>query len=355
MCKNKNFIYLIVKPILYRYEIYNRILFAILMCSLFLNFKFLSMKPPAKIVLKSSDNIIKVHEKLIYQNRIENRIFKNKVNCDFIMNNETTEIDKAKRLLVEYKNEYKKINEGKFIFDKSYCPLFREIRGYDSHPITQSEYEFPLAFSILVYYNVEQLERFLKLIYRPQNVYCIHIDYKSSFEIHKAIQSIVQCFDNVFISSRLEDVIYAGFSRLKADINCMHDLINFKNNFTYNNNKTVPKWKYFINLASTEFPLRTNYELTEILRLFNGANDIEVLLNNLIDRVKYSYVSRYKNNQRALFRTNLLKDPPPYNFTIKKGSAFGHFSHDFVKFVLNDIRAKELLKWTEDTYSPDEW
>jgi hypothetical protein len=230
------------------------------------------------------DDIIK-NKNSITDVKIQNQFFKNKVHCDLIIKNDQNEIIRAKRLLTEYKNEYAIINETKFIFDKSFCPLFRQIRGYDSHPIKDSEYEFPLAFSILVYYNVEQLERLLKLIYRPQNVYCIHIDLKSSIEVHKALESITQCFDNVIISSKLEDVIYAGISRLKADINCMRDLINFKNNFTYNN-KMVPKWKYFINLASTEFPLRTNYELTEILRLFNGANDIEVLFNNPEDRVK---------------------------------------------------------------------
>ena len=299
------------------------------------------------------DDIIK-NKNSITDVKIQNQFFKNKVHCDLIIKNDQNEIIRAKRLLTEYKNEYAIINETKFIFDKSFCPLFRQIRGYDSHPIKDSEYEFPLAFSILVYYNVEQLERLLKLIYRPQNVYCIHIDLKSSIEVHKAIESIVQCFDNVFISSKLEDVIYAGISRLKADINCMRDLINFKNNFTHNN-KIVPKWKYFINLASTEFPLRTNYELTEILRLFNGANDIEVLFNNPKDRVKFSWKPGYKNNERLLIKTDKLKDPPPYNFTITKGIAFGHFSHDFVNFVLNDIHAIDLLRWAEDTYSPDEW
>ena len=334
-------------------ELYKLILVTILLWLIFFNFYQYSYY---KINNSLKPNEIIIKEKEIYQNRIENRPFKNKINCDLIINNDKYEIDKANKLLVEYRNEYMIVNESKFIFDKSYCPLFREIRGYDSHPIKESEYEFPLAFSILVYYNVEQLERLLKLIYRPQNVYCIHIDLKSSSEVHEAIESIVQCFDNVFISSKLEDIIYAGFSRLKADINCMHDLINFKNNFTYNNNKTIPKWKYFINLASTEFPLRTNYELTEILRLFNGANDIKVVTNPYsLDRVKYSRVSVYKNNQRVLIKTNLLKDPPPYNFTIKKGTAFGHFSHDFVNFVLNDFHAKKLLKWAEDTYSPDEW
>jgi hypothetical protein len=297
----------------------------------------------------SSDAINKLKRHI--QNKF-NKLYD--INCTLILNKDEYELNRATRLLSDNKNEYGIIDENKLIFDKSYCPLFRQIRGYDSHPIKDSEYEFPLAFSILVYYNVEQLERLLKLIYRPQNVYCIHIDLKSSIEVHKAIESIVQCFDNVFISSKLEDVIYAGISRLKADINCMRDLINFKNNFTHNN-KIVPKWKYFINLASTEFPLRTNYELTEILRLFNGANDIEVLFNNPKDRVKFSWKPGYKNNERLLIKTDKLKDPPPYNFTITKGIAFGHFSHDFVNFVLNDIHAIDLLRWAEDTYSPDEW
>ena len=343
-----------VKYILYKREFY-KIFLLVSLIGLFLNvYQYDFIKYPTKIFIKSSD-IIEEHEEDINKNRKGKFLFNNIVNCDLIMNNDTTEIFKANRLLVKYRNEYR-INDKLFIFDKSYCPLFRKLRGYDSHPIKDSEYEFPLAFSILVYYNVEQLERLLKLVYRPQNVYCIHIDYKSSFEVHKAIASIVQCFDNVIISSKLEDIIYAGFSRLKADINCMRDLISFKNNFTYNNNKKVPKWKYFVNLASTEFPLRTNYELTEILRLFNGANDIEVVDIGIFEhRVKYRRVPVIENNQRVLFRTNLLKDPPPYNFTIKKGIAFGHFSHDFVNFVLNDFHAKELLKWSEDTYSPDEW
>ncbi len=346
-------------PIIYRQkrEFYKLILIIILISLVFLNFYQYGLfkYQEKKIIGTSVDIIIPRNKKNNHDYIIQNENFKNKVNCDLIIKNDQNEIQSATRLLSENKNEYGIIDENKLIFDKSYCPLFRQIRGYDSHPIKDSEYEFPLAFSILVYYNVEQLERLLKLIYRPQNVYCIHIDLKSSFEVHKAIESIVQCFDNVFISSKLEDITYAGISRLKADINCMRDLMNFKNNFTYNNNKMVPKWKYFINLASTEFPLRTNYELTEILRLFNGANDIEVLFNNPEDRVKFSWKPGYKNNERLLIKTDKLKDPPPFNFTITKGIAFGHFSHDFVNFVLNDIHAIELLRWAEDTYSPDEW
>ena len=297
----------------------------------------------------SSDAINKLKRHI--QNKF-NKLYD--INCTLILNKDEYELNRATRLLSDNKNEYGIIDENKLIFDKSYCPLFRQIRGYDSHPIKDSEYEFPLAFSILVYYNVEQLERLLKLIYRPQNVYCIHIDLKSSIEVHKAIESIVQCFDNVFISSKLEDVIYAGISRLKADINCMRDLINFKNNFTHNN-KIVPKWKYFINLASTEFPLRTNYELTEILRLFNGANDIEILYEYPHERVKYSWKTKYEYNKLVLVKSNSLKSPPPYDFNLTKGFAYGAFSRNFVKYSLENVHAKALLKWAEDTQNPDEW
>ena len=301
-------------------------------------------------------NEIKYNDKFEMKNS-EIEIFLNKkietkfINCMLIKNNNRGEIKKASELL----KEIPRIDDFNYIFDSKYCPQFRQIRGYDKHPIKESEYEFPLAFSILIYYNIEQFERLLRLIYRPHNVYCIHVDAKSTKEVHKAIESIVKCFDNVFIASKLENIIYAGISRLKADINCMHDLLNFKHNYTYNVNKTIPNWKYFINLASTEFPLRTNYELTEILRLFNGANDIEVLHNLPIDRVKYSWLPKYEKNTIQLVKTTSLKSPVPYNFTIAKGIAFGLFSFKFVEFVLNDKHAKELLVWAEDTYSPDEW
>ena len=290
-----------------------------------------------------------------FSKTIQNINFKNLINCESIIEIDLNELSKAKKLIKELNLQKKILPDSNYIFDSKYCPQFRQIRGYDKHPIKESEYEFPLAFSILIYYNIEQFERLLRLIYRPHNVYCIHVDAKSTKEVHKAIESIVKCFDNVFIASKLENIIYAGISRLKADINCMHDLLNFKHNYTYNYNKTIPNWKYFINLASTEFPLRTNYELTEILRLFNGANDIEVLHNLPIDRVKYSWLPKYEKNTIQLVKTTSLKSPVPYNFTIAKGIAFGLFSFKFVEFVLNDKHAKELLVWAEDTYSPDEW
>ena len=35
------------------------------------------------------------------------------------------------------------------------------------------------------------------------------------------------------------------------------------------------EWLYYINMASQAIPLKTNAELVEILRMYNGANDVE--------------------------------------------------------------------------------
>ena len=53
-------------------------------------------------------------------------------------------------------------------------------------------------------------------------------------------------------------------SHLQADINCMSDMLNIN-----------PNWKYYLNLASQAFPLKTNSELVKILKAYNGSNDIE--------------------------------------------------------------------------------
>jgi len=35
------------------------------------------------------------------------------------------------------------------------------------------------------------------------------------------------------------------------------------------------KWRYLINAAGQSYPLRTPEEMVDILRIYNGANDIE--------------------------------------------------------------------------------
>ena len=130
--------------------------------------------------------------------------------------------------------------------------------------LTSLEAAFPIAFSILMYKDIEQTERLLRAIYRPQNIYCIHVDRKTSYRIYKAMEGIAKCFHNVFLTARRIDVRWGRFSVLEPELMCMEALLQRNR-----------KWKYFINLTGQEFPLRTNYELVRILMTYSGANDIE--------------------------------------------------------------------------------
>ena len=53
-------------------------------------------------------------------------------------------------------------------------------------------------------------------------------------------------------------------------------------------------------------------------------------------------------------KTNRKNPKPPHDLEIIRGSAYGIFSRDFGEFVVTDRIAKDLLKWSKKTWSPDE-
>jgi len=111
--------------------------------------------------------------------------------------------------------------------------------------------------------DVEQTERLLRLIYRPHNVYCIHVDAKSTAELRHSLETIASCLDNVFLATPPVDVRWGKVSIVHAEMLCMKQLLDY------------PAWKYFINLVGRDFPLRTNRELVKILTAYNGSNDVD--------------------------------------------------------------------------------
>ena len=278
------------------------------------------------------------------------------INCDAIFEMNRSEIQKSKKLLEQIRDSngnIKLLSDSNFIFDKKLCSIFRNIRRYDRFDLNESD-QFPIAYSIVAHKDTEQVERLIRLIYHPNNIYCIHVDSKSTALFKQSIKSIADCFDNVFIASKLENVFYASFQRLQADLNCLNDFFSLKNLINKHENfmnKKVVYWNYFINFASTEFPLRTNNEMKKILRVYNGSNEIEIIKKFSLNRIKIKWIS--KNNR--LISTNETKTDPPHKYKIVKGYAFVVISRKFAKYVLYDKKAKDLLEWSKDSWSPDEW
>jgi hypothetical protein len=278
------------------------------------------------------------------------------VDCRKVFESDKSEMLRVKLMLEKLrkeKNSLARLPDSNFIFGKEMCSTFKSLRGYDKYESESGEIDFPLAYIILVYNEIEQFERLLKAIYREQNIYCIHVDNKSSHEFKQGIKSIADCFDNVFVATKLENVVYASVNRLLADINCMRDLTRQDRNDSNLVGKRIVNWKYLLNMASTEFPLRTNYELTRILRMYNGSNVIEINKHMTWEHYVHSYT--FQSDSEYPVESGYYKTSPPYNFTILRCSAYNAFHRDFVDYVLNSRYAIDLLDWANDTYSPDEW
>ena len=127
------------------------------------------------------------------------------------------------------KSDIFRINDEDYIKRTSNCTKFAQNRRYITAPLSAAEENFPLAFSILMYKDVEQFERLLRAIYRPQNFYCIHVDKNSTEDVQNGARAVASCFPNVFVPPDTVAVKWGRFSVLEAELICMRHLLTRKN------------------------------------------------------------------------------------------------------------------------------
>uniref|UniRef100_A0A3Q4AK24 Beta-1,3-galactosyl-O-glycosyl-glycoprotein beta-1,6-N-acetylglucosaminyltransferase 3 n=1 Tax=Mola mola TaxID=94237 RepID=A0A3Q4AK24_MOLML len=234
----------------------------------------------------------------------------------------------------------KVLSEGFYLNVTKDCPSFIGNRGFLTDPLSVEERDFPIAYSMVIHEQIEMFERLLRSIYAPQNIYCVHLDKKSNEEFKAAVEAIVSCFPNVFIATRLESVVYASWSRVQADLNCMKDLLN-----------SQIKWRYLLNTCGTDFPIKTNREMVQALKALRGQNSMETEITNDYKKQRWQY---HHNVTNTVVRTNVRKSPPPISTPMFSGNAYFAVTRAFVGHVLKDAEVRKLLEWEKDTYSPDE-
>ncbi|XP_034025458.1 beta-1,3-galactosyl-O-glycosyl-glycoprotein beta-1,6-N-acetylglucosaminyltransferase-like [Thalassophryne amazonica] len=264
-------------------------------------------------------------------------------NCSAILHGEREALEQAKLLTIT-KEFLKRIQipDEYYVNASQDCRNFKLSRKYVTFPLSQEEKEFPLAYSMVVHHKVQNFERLLRAIYAPQNIYCVHVDKKSKPSVVAAIMAITSCFPNVLMVSRRVSVVYAGWPRVQADLNCMANLYN-----------STTKWKYFINLCGQDFPLKTNLEIVRTLKALRGGNSLESEKMPNEKRWRMTYTHQIVDG--ILQRTGNTKGPPPFNLPIFSGNAYIVVSRGYIRNVLEDSRILALMEWFKDTYSPDEF
>ena len=100
------------------------------------------------------------------------------------------------------------------------------------------------------------LDRIVRAIYVPNDVYCIHIDKNFSEVFRKAIQAIIRCLPNVFIAANSVDVHWRYVTVVEAQFSCMEELL-----------KSQVKWEDYISLVGQDFPLYDYKQVVKALRV----------------------------------------------------------------------------------------
>lgn len=233
------------------------------------------------------------------------------------------------------------LSEGFYLNATKNCRDYVHGRGFITKTLSAEERDFPIAYSMVVHDNVEMFERLLRAVYAPQNAYCVHVDQKSPAEFKAAVGAIASCLPNVFVATELERVVYASWSRVQADLNCMRDLL-----------RSPVRWRYLLNTCGADFPIKTNREMVRTLKLLGGRNSMETERPTESKRSRWQF--HHEASGGALVRTEQRKSPPPISSPMFSGSAYIVVSREFVEHLQSDREARRLIDWAKDTYSPDE-
>lgn len=197
---------------------------------------------------------------------------------------------------------------------------------------TELELKFPIAYSFVVYSSPEQFLRLLRLLYRPQNVYCIHPDRKS--KVRQAFLNIAACFRNVIVATHVADVRWSEPSLLLAQMNCLSDLLSYRD-------RQVPRqqWRYVINLCGKELPLISTAEMVRKIINMNGTSSI---LSWPIPKSETWTMARLRGRRL------------PYGLAYYKSMTYNALSEPFVSFLLRNDTVQKIYKFFLSTDFPEE-
>ncbi|XP_003375282.1 xylosyltransferase oxt [Trichinella spiralis] len=123
----------------------------------------------------------------------------------------------------------------------------------------------PAKIAFLLQLNgraVRQVVRLLRLIYRPEHIYLVHVDsrqnhmYREMISLQKSISAT-----NFHVLTRRFPTIWGGASLLKMFLSSADELLQLSSD-----------WEYLVNLSESDMPLRPVDELASLLGNCNGTS-----------------------------------------------------------------------------------
>ena len=211
---------------------------------------------------------------------------------------------------------------------------------------SDEERSFPLAFSINIHSDPQQIVRFLKYIYRSHNVYCIHYDQKSNNEVKKVINTLAKCLRNVIIPEKTVNVVYGCYPILDAQLSCMSALLKLQRTF---------RWKYVTTLCGKELPLRTNREMVRFLKGMEGRPVVYTSKFSSQDYAQKLHLTSIDSTKDVCkFTGGFQSKPVPHGMKLFKTMAYFSLTPEFTEFVTHSTEARALYEFVKPIRSPEE-
>lgn len=264
-------------------------------------------------------------------------------NCSALFDGDEREINRVANAKQNWKSSVYNQKFNKLYIDSTDCEDIRtEFEG--NFYVSEEELSFPLAFSMTVHSEAQQIIRFLKVIYRPHNVYCIHYDQKSSSTFRRIFNNLAKCLENVVIPKKTVSIVYGCYPILEAQLSCMTDLLEMRSKFP---------WKYTTTLCGKEVPLRTNREMVNLLQEMNG---LPVLYAHEFLSGEYSLKMHKMIIKHSACKPTwkLHNRPIPYGLKLLKSMAYFSLTPDFTNFIVNSPQAKALYNFVKPIKGPEE-
>ena len=262
-------------------------------------------------------------------------------NCRLLFKGDKDEISRVEK----WKNQKWTIPSNEQFYQKVSSCDWIKAEFNRTYYVSEDEKNFPLAFDLNVHNSPQQIFRFLQVINRPHNVYCIHYDQKSGESFKKAMTAIADCLPNVIVASKIENVVRGWHTIVDAQMNCMSDLYKLRDRYP---------WRYVTTLCGKEVPLKTNKEIVRTLMKLNDTSAVELKQVPKGEKKAYWTYKYLLSRNRVKRKSQIKLRPPPYNLVMSKSLAYFSLSAQFVDFLLHNEKAIVFRKFTEDTFVPEE-
>ncbi|KAI6170637.1 N-acetyllactosaminide beta-1,6-N-acetylglucosaminyl-transferase, isoform C [Aphelenchoides bicaudatus] len=225
------------------------------------------------------------------------------------------------------------------------CESIRNRTYFQTEDLYPEEKEFPIAFARAVFADYRFLEMELGNIYAPQNFYCFALDAKASPLFHERMRNLSSCFPNVYLTTREFKMDSTGKNMGYSLYECMNILA-----------KKELNWKYLVFLQNYDSALKTNQELLQIFKWFNGTNDIasnKVVWKRINKKANWTFeaLRLFKNESRNRLPHNGF--PPTIQFSASLVQV--SVSRAMIDFIMNELDLSQMMKQMEwGAYGIDE-